>query len=317
MASPAKTRAAISIAQQGGQLANASATLSVRGGMGTQVNAGAVLELDMAGQTIQNRSICRASDSTTRRRAACNARSPRHGNERMDRSDHARRKQRRFGHRGQWRQRYLEPRPSGYITSTNAITTGNNLTKVGAGTLELGGTSSNSYQGNTYLNEGTMVLNKQDVGLDETQVLQLSGSSGGSVTLSFGGVSASAALPVVNEVQTLALSGTSGGSFRLSYATTPAAFDLSYQPGLAPVASSVEQALNTIPALAGNVSVSGNPGGPFDITFVGGLTGQNIPAPGTSGLQGTSTSGVTSTFGTTTAGSAPPATGGAGLPAQS
>ena len=187
------------------------------------------------------------------------------------------------------------------------------MTKVGPGTLELGGTSSNSYQGNTFLNEGTLRLTKEDVGLNETQVLRLDGDNGGNETFSFGGVSASVALPIVDEIQRLTLGGNSGGSFRLSYAGAPAAFDLVFQSGLAPVASAVQQALESIPALAGNVAVSGNPGGPFDVVFTGSLTGHDIPNPNTSsGLQLTSSTGVTSTFSTPTNGVALPASGGAG-----
>src|SRR5262249_9199062 len=53
---------------------------------------------------------------------------------------------------------------------TDTLTLGGNsfisgaasLSKFGAGTLELGGTSGNLYTGGTFVNEGTLLLNKQD-----------------------------------------------------------------------------------------------------------------------------------------------------------
>ena len=72
------------------------------------------------------------------------------------------------------------------------MTAATNLVKLGQGTLVLGGTSSNSYQGNTFLNEGTLTLDKQDVGQNEVQILEFGGTTGsGTVQLSFAGVNAS------------------------------------------------------------------------------------------------------------------------------
>src|SRR5439155_25355086 len=112
---------------------------------------------------------------------------------------------------------------TGFITSTqflfaNANTVGNNLIKVGQGKLELGGISSNNYEGSTFLNEGTLSLNKKDVGLNEIQTLAFGGTSGnGSVTLSFGGVSATSALTVTDEEQTMTLGGTANGLVTPAY----------------------------------------------------------------------------------------------------
>ena len=46
--------------------------------------------------------------------------------------------------------------------STSTLSGAFSLTKVGFGTLELGGTSTNSYTGGTFISEGTLLLNKQD-----------------------------------------------------------------------------------------------------------------------------------------------------------
>ena len=47
------------------------------------------------------------------------------------------------------------------------------LFKAGQGTLDLGGSASNSYQGDTYIDEGTISLNKQDAFTNEVQMLTL------------------------------------------------------------------------------------------------------------------------------------------------
>jgi len=183
----------------------------------------------------------------------------------------------------------LDEGGTGFITSQqflfgNGNTVGSNLIKLGQGTLELGGTSSNNYNGSTYINQGTLSLNKRDVGLNEIQTLAFGGTQGsGSVTLSFGGVAASSALQVTDEIQTLTLGGGSGGlvtpAFTPLGSTTPIPATQSFQfiPGVSPNAFQVQQTLNTIPALNGNVLVTGNNGGPvFTITFNGALSGQNV-----------------------------------------
>src|SRR5262249_28855788 len=52
-------------------------------------------------------------------------------------------------------------------------------------------------------------------------------------------------------------------------------------------AADVQASLNTIPALNGNVAVTGSAGGPFTITFVNGLTGVNVPQLTVSSFTGT------------------------------
>ena len=173
------------------------------------------------------------------------------------------------------------------------------MTKVGGGTLELGGNSSNSYQGNTFLNEGKLLLNKQDIGLNETQTLAFGGGGSGTVNLSFNGTSATSSLSITDEVQTITLGGTSGGTFTPSFGGVAATFPITFQSGNNPQASFLQTQLETIPALTGNVSVSGNNGGPFTITFNNKLTGQNVaqlanatnPTGGTTITYGTQTNG--------------------------
>jgi autotransporter-associated beta strand protein len=178
----------------------------------------------------------------------------------------------------------LNQGPQGFVTSTNlqtantTINSGNSLVKVGFGTLELGGTSSNSYQGNTFLNEGKLLLNKQDVGTNEQQILQWGGNATGNVRLRFNGVDATGlALNVTDEVQRITFSGTSGGTYRPTFGGVAATSEQTFQTGTSPAPGTLQAQLESIPALAGNVTVTGNVGGPFDITFNNLLTNRNIP----------------------------------------
>ena len=150
------------------------------------------------------------------------------------------------------------------------------------------------------MNEGTLLLNKQDSGLNEQQILTFGGTASGSVQLSFNGVNATAVnglaspLLVTDEVQTFSLAGTAGGTFLFNYNGVAAQNPLVSQAGLQPAASQVQQALFTIPALKNNVNVQGPNGGPFTITYNGALAGQNIANPGSAqGLTLSSTTGVT------------------------
>ena len=72
--------------------------------------------------------------------------------------------------------------------------------------------------------------------------------------------------------------------------------------GSTPDAAAVQANLDAIPALTGNVSVTGPAGGPYVITFSNGLTGVNI-----SQLTTAVTGGLTATPATTTEGEAPDA----------
>lgn len=77
----------------------------------------------------------------------------------------------------------------------------------------------------------------------------------------------------VNEVQTVTISGTpTGGTFTLSFqgATTAT---IAYNAASSAVQSAL-QALSTIGS--GNATVSGSAGGPYTVTFVSGLGGQDV-----------------------------------------
>src|SRR5205823_3027786 len=139
---------------------------------------------------------------------------------------------------------------------------------------------------------------------DEVQTLTLGGTSSGLFTLSFDGTPAPAPLIPKNEVQTLNVVGSDGGIIRLSYNSVigSEATKLSFQSGISPTAEDVLGALQSIPALSGNVQVSGPSGGPFTITFGGQLTGVNVDLI-TASLAG----GATATVATTTPGSSPTA----------
>lgn len=192
----------------------------------------------------------------------------------------------------------------GFFTSTigsvNTYTGANTLVKVGPGTLEMSGTSSNSYTGSTYVNEGRLVLDKRDSGLNEVQTLTLGGTGSGTLRLSFLGVPAATPLNIVDEVFVITPGGTAGGTFTPSYLGTASTLPLTFQPGLSPTPALVQQSLETIPALTGNVTVSGAPGGPFTITFTGALTGVNIAA---GAITTTTTGGTTAAVTNPTQGS--------------
>ena len=83
-----------------------------------------------------------------------------------------------------------------------------------------------------------------------------------------------------NEFQQLTLSGTDGTVARLSFAGVPGDIDttLTLTAGVSPTAQQVLAHLNTIPTLAGNVAVLGNPGGPFTILFQGAQSLTNVGA---------------------------------------
>ena len=73
--------------------------------------------------------------------------------------------------------------------------------------------------------------------------------------------------------------------------------------GSAPDAAAVQANLNTIPALTGNVTVTGNAGGPYTITFTNALTGLNVNQLDNPAVTG----GVTAAVATATNGSTPDA----------
>ncbi len=101
------------------------------------------------------------------------------------------------------------------------------------------------------------------------------------------------------EVQTATITGgPTGGTFTLTYNSETTAA-IAYNA----TAAAVQSALYALPNVnAGDLTVTGNAGGPYTITFGGSLAGQNVAAITASGagLTGGSTPGVT--MATTTAG---------------
>src|SRR5207302_3247083 len=128
---------------------------------------------------------------------------------------------------------------------------------------------------------------------NEVQSLTLSGTPG-NVTLSLAGQVASGAVaytPAFNEVEHLAFTGTSDPSTRvqLSFTTDGVNFtfgttatELTYVTGVSPTADDVAAHLRTITGLhddvnqVDNFAVTGNPGGPFDITFTNQLAATDV-----------------------------------------
>jgi len=99
-----------------------------------------------------------------------------------------------------------------------------------------------------------------------------------------------------NEVQTLTLGGTDGGTVTLSYNGVSAAA-LTFAAGATPTAADVEARLDSIntttPPLTGNVTVTGADGGPFTVVFNGALAGVNV-----SPLEAAAAGGTTATVST-------------------
>src|SRR5262249_7686317 len=113
--------------------------------------------------------------------------------------------------------------------------------------------------------------------INEVQSLSLGGTNTGTVSFSFAGVSATTALTVTDEVQTLTLSSTVGNSvWTPVFNGVTATQTLFFAANSSPTAGAVQDSLNTIPALNGNVLVTGNNGGPFTVVFNNALTGQNV-----------------------------------------
>ena len=73
-----------------------------------------------------------------------------------------------------------------------------------------------------------------------------------------------------NAVQYIRLGGNGGSNLdtiQLAYNGTPTGSTLPFIAGVSPTALAVQNQLNTIPDLTGNIDVLGNPGGPFQIIF--------------------------------------------------
>ncbi len=110
--------------------------------------------------------------------------------------------------------------------------------------------------------------------VNEVQTLSFQNSTSGSVSLSFGNATASTLQK--NESQKLTLGGADGSTVALSYQGTAGSALTAFKKSATTAASDVLAHLNTIPALVGNIAVSGSTGGPFTITFQGGLASTNV-----------------------------------------
>jgi autotransporter-associated beta strand protein len=131
-------------------------------------------------------------------------------------------------------------------TINEALPTG--LSKVGPGKLVL--TQQDGYSGSTYVNSG--IVNIQNPG----------------------------ALGTFSEVQLIDLGGTTQGTFTLTFngqTTGALAFNVPASGGVGPTAS-IQNALNALSSIgpAGSVTVTGNAGGPYSVTFNGGSLA-NLP----------------------------------------
>jgi hypothetical protein len=101
------------------------------------------------------------------------------------------------------------------------------------------------------------------------------GATTGVTTIADGAGNEVQTLAFGNEVQTLTL--VSAGSTTLLFDGASATLPLTVALGAnGTTAAAVLASLNTIPTLNGNVTVSGNNGGPFAITFVGALAGHDV-----------------------------------------
>lgn len=103
---------------------------------------------------------------------------------------------------------------------------------------------------------------------------------------------------VGSEVQTLALGGTSGGTFTPAYNGVSATGALNFTTGSSPTAAQVQTNLGTIGGLSGNVTVIGPATGPFSIIFNNNLAGANVSqltaavAGGTTATPATTSNGI-------------------------
>ena len=135
---------------------------------------------------------------------------------------------------------------------------------------------------------------------NEVQTLSLGGTTNGTFTLALGGVVGSASginyAPAQNEIQTLTFNatgvagtpsgnpgdGSTDSTFHLRFNGITSTKTLDYLKQVSPTADDITQALQSIPELfdpltnISNFAVSGNPGGPFTITFINGKGAQDI-----------------------------------------
>ncbi|HEY5315711.1 MAG TPA: autotransporter-associated beta strand repeat-containing protein, partial [Pirellulales bacterium] len=172
------------------------------------------------------------------------------------------------------------------------------VNKVGLGTIQLAGTASNAITGTFTVNDGILQMNKtsgvdaiegnlvigdnQGSGTDTVQELaaeQVLDSTSVAVTVASTGLwdlSQINLSNLSNESQTITISGATNGTFTLTWdgETTSALAYNAPATGTGSVQSALA-ALNFIGA--GNVSVTGNAGGPYTVTFQGTLGNQVVP----------------------------------------
>jgi hypothetical protein len=138
------------------------------------------------------------------------------------------------------------------------------------------------------------------------QVLTLGGTGAGSFTLAYDRSNPTVELNRVDEVQTLTVGGAEGGTIHLSYkgVAGTTATQLKIATGTSPTATDILNHLASIPELSmpGVLQVSGAVGGPFTITFTGGLSGVDVDE-----ITATTSGGATASIATPTQGSAPSA----------
>lgn len=91
-----------------------------------------------------------------------------------------------------------------------------------------------------------------------------------------------------NEVQSLTLGG-GGGTFVPVFNGYVSPTQVTFTPGTAPTAATLQTSLTAIPALTGNVSVVGPAGGPFLIVFNNVLAGTNVGPLSANVTSGTAT----------------------------
>ena len=154
------------------------------------------------------------------------------------------------------------------------------LSNIGPGDVSVGGGPGDSSGSSPYLVTFEGVWANTDVGQMSLDSSALSGGSGASYvqtpapgtarliasTASSGGIGA-------GERQQISLRGTASGTYKLVFEGDETA---SLAPGAPP--GSVEAALEALPAIgAGNVSVSGAPGGPYTVSFEGALAATDVP----------------------------------------
>jgi hypothetical protein len=145
--------------------------------------------------------------------------------------------------------------------------------------------------------------------------VQVAGNAGGPYTVTFIGALAEtnvaqltasgASLNGVNEVQVITITGTpTGGTFDLTFDGQTAA-NLAYNI----TAANLQTALRALSNINGaNVTVAGNAGGPYTVTFIGALAGANQPAITADPANLTGGTDPAVTIETTTPGAAPTVT---------